>query len=185
MSFGAFVLLVMAALFGFLSGYHGSANIAARRSPRGQSDHAQHCSRRLQELLQDLFCLVQLSLPRWVTLFGAAAIALGTASGGWRLIRTLGYRVYRIRPVHGFDSRLSAAGVILCASLIGGPVSTTEVVGSAIVGAGASERLSKVHWHVAYDMALAWVLTIPVCGMLGALLLWLVEMWMLTRVGGG
>jgi PiT family inorganic phosphate transporter len=110
----------------------------------------------------------QFTVPLWVTLLSAAAVALGTASGGWRLIRTLGYRIYKVRPVHGFVAQMSATAVILGASVTGGPVSTTQVVSSAIMGAGASERLSKVRWQVVHSMLLAWVLTVPVSFMLGA-----------------
>lgn len=114
--------------------------------------------------------LPEFFVPNWVVLLSAAAIAIGTASGGWRLIRTLGYRIYKIRPVHGFVSQLSAALVILGASISGGPVSTTQVVSSSIMGAGAAERMSKVRWQVAYEMLVAWVLTVPISCALGALL---------------
>ncbi len=111
----------------------------------------------------------QFSVPPWVILVSAAAMALGTATGGWRLIRTLGRKFYQIRPVHAFGSQLTSAGIILGAALWGGPVSTTHVVSSAIVGAGAAERLSKVRWKVAQEIAIAWVLTIPVSALLAAL----------------
>ncbi len=112
-------------------------------------------------------------VPLWVITISAAAIALGTALGGWRLIRTLGARIMRIRPVHAFTSQLAGAAVILGAALVGGPVSTTQVMSSAIMGVGAGERLSKVRWTVLRDMATAWALTIPVSGGLAALF-WLV-----------
>ncbi len=86
-------------------------------------------------------------------LLSASAIALGTAVGGWRLIRTLGGKFYKIRPVHAFASQLTSAGIILGAALLGGPVSTTQVVSSAIMGAGAADRVSKVRWTVAPDIA--------------------------------
>ncbi len=109
-------------------------------------------------------------VPFWVVTINALAIALGTYSGGWRLIKTLGEKIYKIRPVHGFATQLASASVILTASLFGGPVSTTQVVSTAIMGVGASERFSKVRWHVARDIALTWVLTIPVTAALSALL---------------
>jgi PiT family inorganic phosphate transporter len=96
-------------------------------------------------------------------------MALGTAVGGWRLIRTLGARIYKIRPIHGFTAQSASWGVILGAALLGGPVSTTQVVSSAIMGAGAAERLSKVRWGVAREMLVAWGLTIPVTAALAAL----------------
>lgn len=111
-------------------------------------------------------------VPTWVVTISAAAIALGTATGGWRLIRTLGARIYRIRPVHGFVSQVAGASVILSAALLGGPVSTTQVMSSAIMGVGSAERVSKVRWHVGYEMLVAWLLTIPVSGMLSAIFYW-------------
>lgn len=100
-------------------------------------------------------------VPLWVVAASAGAIALGTAFGGWRLIRTLGGRIYKIRPIHAFTSQAASAAVIFTAALLGGPVSTTQVVGSAIMGAGAAERLSKVRWQVGREMVTTWLLTIP------------------------
>jgi PiT family inorganic phosphate transporter len=101
-------------------------------------------------------------VPTWVIAASAGMIALGTATGGWRLIKTLGYRIYKIRPVHGFVSQISGAAVILGAALWGAPVSTTQVMSSSIMGAGSAERLSKVRWQIGYEMVIAWVLTIPI-----------------------
>jgi PiT family inorganic phosphate transporter len=108
-------------------------------------------------------------VPTWVIALSAGAIALGTALGGWRLIRTLGRKFYKIRPVHGFTSQISSASVILGAALLGGPVSTTQVVSSSIMGVGSAERVSKVRWGVAGQIAAAWVLTIPATGGVAAL----------------
>ena len=107
-------------------------------------------------------------IPWWVVALSAGAIALGTAMGGWRIIETLGGKFYKIRPVHAFGSQLTSAGIILGAALLGGPVSTTQVVSSSIMGAGSADRLSKVRWVVARDIALAWLLTIPVSLLLAA-----------------
>jgi len=107
-------------------------------------------------------------VPWWVITLSASAIALGTAVGGWRLIRTLGGKFYKIRPVHAFGSQLTSAGIILGAALLGGPVSTTQVVSSSIMGAGAADRLSKVRWTVAREIAVAWLLTIPVSALVAA-----------------
>lgn len=106
-------------------------------------------------------------VPFWVIVICAAAIAIGTSVGGWQLIRTLGSKFYKIRPVHGFASQATSAAVILTASLIGGPVSTTQVVSTAIMGVGAAERLSKVHWGVAGEILTAWLLTIPSTAIIG------------------
>ncbi len=112
-------------------------------------------------------------VPAWVILLCASMIALGTAIGGWKLIRTLGGKFYKIRPVDGFASQLSSAVVILGASLVGGPVSTTQVVSSAIMGVGSAERLNKVRWGVAQEIATAWLLTIPATALLAAGLYWI------------
>ena len=109
-------------------------------------------------------------VPWWVIALSAAAISLGTASGGWRLIRTLGTKFYKIRPIHGFTTQAASAAVILGAALLGGPVSTTHVVSSAILGVGSGERVSKVRWGVMREIALAWLLTIPASAAMAALL---------------
>jgi len=114
-------------------------------------------------------------VPLWVIALSAGAIGLGTAFGGWRLIRTLGGRIYKIRPVHAFTSQAASAGVILGAALLGGPVSTTQVVSSSIMGAGAAERISKVRWQVAQNMLVTWLLTIPITGIVAALIFLLVR----------
>ncbi len=108
-------------------------------------------------------------VPTWVIALSAGMIALGTATGGWRLIKTLGGRIYKIRPVHGFVSQISGASIILGAALLGGPVSTTQVMSSSIMGAGTAERLSKVRWQVGSEMLIAWVLTIPITAILAAI----------------
>ncbi len=113
-------------------------------------------------------------VPQWVILMCATMIALGTALGGWRLIRTLGGKFYKIRPVDGFSSQLASAAVILGASLVGGPVSTTQVVSSSIMGVGAAERVNKVRWGVAQEIATAWLFTIPMTALMAALLYWLI-----------
>jgi len=112
-------------------------------------------------------------VPTWVIAISAGAIALGTAFGGWRLIKTLGGKFYKVRPVHSFAAQLTSASVILTASVFGGPVSTTQVVSSAIIGIGSSERLSKVRWGVAVDIVTAWIITIPATGIIAAGIYWL------------
>lgn len=107
-------------------------------------------------------------VPWWVITLSASAIALGTALGGWRLIKTLGAKFYKIRPVHAFGSQITSAGIILGAALLGGPVSTTQVVSSSIMGAGAADRLSKVRWGVGLDLVVAWLLTIPISALVAA-----------------
>jgi PiT family inorganic phosphate transporter len=117
--------------------------------------------------------LASFSVPFWVTVLSAGIMALGTSLGGWRLIRTLGGKFYKIRPVHSFASQLTSGLVILSASAIGLPVSTSQVVSSAIIGIGASERFGKVRWGVAGDIVAAWLITIPASGILSAGMYWL------------
>ena len=100
-------------------------------------------------------------VPFWVMLACATALTLGILSGGWRIVRTLGFSIYRVRPLHALDSQLTAATVILGASLLGAPVSTTHVVTSSILGIGASERPRAVRWQKAREIATTWVITIP------------------------
>jgi inorganic phosphate transporter, PiT family len=109
-------------------------------------------------------------VPPWVILSAAGAMAAGTLMGGWSLIRTLGAKFYRVRPVHGFGAQTASSAVILGAALLGGPVSTTHVVSSAIVGAGSADRIQMVRWGVVQNIVLSWFLTIPAAAALGALL---------------
>ncbi|TFH37708.1 MAG: inorganic phosphate transporter [Anaerolineales bacterium] len=122
--------------------------------------------------------LASFAVPTWVILLCAGMIGLGSGLGGWKLIHTLGGKFYKIRPVHGFASQLGSAMVILGASLVGGPVSTTQVVSSAIMGVGAAERLNKVRWGVAQEIARAWLLTIPATAVLAAGVHWLLVQFM-------
>jgi PiT family inorganic phosphate transporter len=110
----------------------------------------------------------EFDVPFWVIAVSATVMALGTALGGWRLIRTLGGKFYKIRPVHSFATQMSSAVVILSASFAGAPVSTSQVVSSAIVGVGASDRFGKVRWIVVSDILTAWIVTIPVSGLISA-----------------
>ena len=100
-------------------------------------------------------------VPFWVMLACASAITLGILSGGWRIVRTLGFAIYRVRPIHALGSQLTSAAVILAASAVGAPVSTTHVVATSIMGIGASERPRAVRWSKAKDIATTWVITIP------------------------
>ena len=113
-------------------------------------------------------------VPFWVIIISASAIALGTALGGWRLIRTLGGKFYKIRPVHSFSTQLTSGIVILTASVFGLPVSTSQVVSSAIIGVGSSERLGKVRWTVAQEIVTAWFITIPASALFSAGIYWLI-----------
>lgn len=102
-------------------------------------------------------------VPIWVIILCAAAMALGTAAGGWRIIKTLGMKLVSLRPINGFAAEASAATLIEVASRIGLPLSTTHVISSTIMGVGASKRLSAVRWGIGGNIILAWILTIPAC----------------------
>jgi PiT family inorganic phosphate transporter len=108
-------------------------------------------------------------VPLPVILVAATAISLGTAVGGWRIIKTMGQRVVKLDPVHGFAAETTAATIILSASYVGAPVSTTHVISTAIMGVGSSQRLSAVRWGIAGDIVTAWVLTIPASAVVAGL----------------
>ncbi len=108
------------------------------------------------------------AVPAWVIAACAAAMGLGTALGGWRIIKTVGGGIYRLRPINGFAAQSASAAVIMAAALFGGPVSTTHVVSSAIAGVGSAERIKAVRWNMAFDIALAWIVTIPASAALAA-----------------
>jgi PiT family inorganic phosphate transporter len=102
-----------------------------------------------------------------VILLCASVMGIGTAVGGWRIIRTLGTRVTKLEPVHGFAAETAAATVIEIASRVGIPLSTTHTISTAIMGVGSTRRFSAVRWGVAGEIVSAWVLTFPICAALG------------------
>lgn len=114
-------------------------------------------------------------VPLWVKLSCASAMALGTAGGGWKIIKTMGAKIVKLRPIHGFAAETSAAIVLFTTGHMGIPVSTTHVISGAIMGVGASMNASMVRWGVAGNMMLAWVLTIPISAGIAAGTLWLLE----------
>jgi PiT family inorganic phosphate transporter len=109
-------------------------------------------------------------IPVWVILASAAAISAGTYSGGWRIMRTLGRRIFSLTPVSGFGAQTVASGVMLTAAGFGLPVSTTHVISSSIMGVGATRRLSAVRWGVAGNIVIAWILTIPAAAVVAAVM---------------
>jgi PiT family inorganic phosphate transporter len=109
-----------------------------------------------------------------VVAVSAGGIALGASFGGWRVIRTLGGKLYKIRPLHSFSTQVSSTLLILGASLIGAPVSTSQVVSAAIIGVGSSERISKIRWSVAEDIVSSWLVTVPASAALAAGVYWLI-----------
>ena len=108
-------------------------------------------------------------VPFWVKFTCALAMGLGTAIGGWKIVKTMGHKIFKLEPVHGFAAETSAAFVITSASLFGAPISTTHTITSCIFGVGATKRLSAVRWGIAGNLLVAWVLTIPATGTLAAL----------------
>jgi PiT family inorganic phosphate transporter len=108
------------------------------------------------------------NVPFWVQLTCALAMAMGTATGGWKIIKTMGHKIFHLEAVHGFSAETSAAGVISMASLFGAPISTTHVISATILGVGSSKRLSAVRWSVAQRMVIAWLLTLPASGLVAA-----------------
>jgi inorganic phosphate transporter, PiT family len=111
-------------------------------------------------------------IPNWVKVAAAVAIAAGTYAGGWRIMRTLGQRVFKMEPVHGFAAQVSAGTTLYVATHFGFPVSTTQCITGAVLGAGATQRLSAVRWGLAGNILVAWVLTIPAAGLVGAACYW-------------
>jgi inorganic phosphate transporter, PiT family len=117
-------------------------------------------------------------VPDWVVIASASAIALGTYTGGWRIIRTMGTRIIKMDPAQGFAAQGAGSAVILAASHFGYPLSTTHVISGGIMGAGAAKRLSAVRWGVAGNIVAAWVMTVPAAGGIGA------AVYGLTRIFG-
>ena len=113
--------------------------------------------------------LTEFHVPFWVILSCALAITLGILSGGWRIVRTVGFGIFKVRPIHAFDAQLTSAAVIMTASVVGAPVSTTHVVSSSLMGIGAAERPKAVRWAKAKEIVSTWVITIPGAGTVSVL----------------
>ncbi|GAB1409834.1 inorganic phosphate transporter [Desulfovibrionales bacterium] len=114
-------------------------------------------------------------VPFWVKLSCAGAMAMGTAMGGWKIVKTMGHKIFKLEPVHGFTAELSASMVITSASLIGAPISTTHTITACVFGVGATKRLSAVRWGIAGNLIVAWVLTIPASGLIAGITFLLLE----------
>ncbi len=113
--------------------------------------------------------LTQFTVPVWVMLLLGTTMGLGTAFGGWRIIRTMGFGITKLEPVNGFAAESSAALAILLASRFGIPLSTTHTIGTSIMGVGATKRLSAVRWGMAREIIITWIITFPACAALGYL----------------
>ena len=118
----------------------------------------------------------EIVVPFWVKLSCAMAMGLGTATGGWKIVKTMGHKIFKLEPIHGFAAETSAAAVICTASAMGAPISTTHIISTTVIGVGASKRLSAVRWGVAGRLVVAWVLTIPASGTVAALCYWILSL---------
>jgi len=125
-----------------------------------------------QPLSPDLFFV-----PKWVILACSLALALGVSFGGWRIMKTLGAKLYKIRPVHGFSAQACSSLIIYFSSLFGFPVSTTQIVSSSILGAGSTPRLGSVRWGIGKQIFLTWLITIPGSAILSGLFFLLINSW--------
>ena len=111
----------------------------------------------------------EFTVNRWVVITCALVMAMGTAAGGWRIIRTMGHKMVKLQPVHGFAAETTAAAIIHVASTLGIPISTTHAISTSIMGVGAVKRFGAVKWGIVERIVWAWVFTLPVCGLLGYL----------------
>ncbi|MFO0263321.1 MAG: anion permease, partial [Planctomycetota bacterium] len=117
-----------------------------------------------------------LEIPAWIKLLCAVVMAAGTAAGGWRIIKTLGHKMVRLQPVHGFAAETSSATIIGLASYFGIPVSTTHNISSSIMGVGAAKRWGALNWTIVERMVWAWLFTIPVSALLAYWFVWLLQL---------
>lgn len=115
----------------------------------------------------------EFAVPLWVILLCAVTMGVGTAIGGWRIVKTMGVQLTRLKPVHGFAAETAAATTIELAARLGIPLSTTHTINTAIIGVGAARRRSAVRWHVGRNIVAAWILTFPVCGLIA---------WLVTKL---
>jgi len=170
---GALMVLMMRLFFHssptYVSGLFGRLQVvssAFMAFSHGSND-AQKTMGIITLALVSYYQLDHFEVPLWVILVAATAMGLGTAAGGWRIIKTMGTRLAELRPIHGFAAETAAGIVIETASRLGFPLSTTHVISSAILGVSAAWRSSRVRWGVAGTIVTAWVLTIPVCAAMG------------------
>ena len=119
--------------------------------------------------------LPEVTIPLWVKVVCSVAMGLGTAMGGWKIVKTMGHKIFKLEPVHGFAAETAASMVIMGASGFGAPISTTHTISTTVIGVGASKRFSAVRWGVAGNLVVAWVLTIPAAAFVAALCFWALE----------
>ncbi|MDA8100971.1 MAG: inorganic phosphate transporter [Nitrospiraceae bacterium] len=185
-----FLSLLISPILGFIIGYlfmKGVLNLFGRLAPGTISKHfgrlqilsssfmafghgsndAQKAMGIITLALLSAGKITTLEVPTWVVLTCALAMGFGTMFGGWKIIKTLGHKMLKLEPIHGFAAETSSAAIILASSHSGLPVSTTHVVSAAILGVGATKRLSAVRWGIAGKIVMAWVLTLPLCIVMG------------------
>jgi PiT family inorganic phosphate transporter len=174
---GYLLMLLLRWLFGrspiaFVNSFFNRAQIvsAAYMAFSHGNNDAQKTMGIITMALVSYYKLPDFHVPLWVMVLCATAMALGTAIGGWRIIKTLGVRLVQLQPIHGFAAEASAATVIEIASRIGLPLSTTHIISSTILGVGSTKRASAVRWGIAKNIVMAWILTLPMC----AILAWLI-----------
>lgn len=117
-----------------------------------------------------------MDVPLWVKISAATAMALGTSVGGWKIIKTMGTKIFKIEPINGFAADIGSAAVILTATMIHLPVSTTHVITSSILGVGSAKRFSAVKWGVAGRIGIAWVITIPFTVLMAMFFYWIIRL---------
>lgn len=115
-------------------------------------------------------------VPLWVMISAALAMGLGTAAGGWKVIKTMGQKVFKLKPIHGLTSEISAAGVTSIMSVIGAPISTTHVIATSIMGVGASNKLTAVKWGTVSNIVVTWIITIPCAAVIAALFMLIIKL---------
>ncbi len=120
--------------------------------------------------------LPKFDVPLWVVLLCGVTMGIGTLTGGWRIIKTMGFKLTKLEPFHGFAAESSAGIAITAASFLGIPLSTTHTINTAIMGVGSTRRFSAVRWGVTRNIVFAWLLTFPVCGLLAALITWVIKL---------
>ena len=116
-------------------------------------------------------------VPLWVIAACAGCISAGIATGGWRIIKTVGRGIFKMRVVHGFSAQTVSAGVILGAALLGGPVSTTHVLSSSIMGVGSAERPTAVKWETAKNILITWIITVPAAAIMSWLTYYIITLF--------
>jgi PiT family inorganic phosphate transporter len=174
---GYLLMLLLMWLFGrspigFVNSFFNKAQIvsAAYMAFSHGNNDAQKTMGIITMALVSYYKLPDFHVPLWTMLLCATAMALGTAIGGWRIIKTLGVRLVQLQPIHGFAAEASAGTVIEIASRMGLPLSTTHIISSTILGVGSTKRASAVRWGIAKNIVMAWILTLPMC----AIFAWLI-----------